>query len=126
MARERFNRAADEAVIDAVASVAAARGVAPAHIAIAWLLGHPGITAPIIEATRLEHLDAPVQALGTVFRGARAARGGLPDPAAPAAVPAAGAAQALSRSGSHLPEQARCRPVSLHQAARGAHEASRS
>jgi 1-deoxyxylulose-5-phosphate synthase len=67
MARQRFNRPADEAVIDAVAGVAAARGVGPARIAIAWLLAQPGVTAPIIGATRLEHLDDPVQALGTVL-----------------------------------------------------------
>jgi aryl-alcohol dehydrogenase-like predicted oxidoreductase len=74
MARDRFNRKADEAVIDAVAAVAAARGVGAAHIAIAWLLGQPGVTAPIIGATRLEHLDDPVQALGTVLTGEERAR----------------------------------------------------
>jgi aryl-alcohol dehydrogenase (NADP+) len=65
MARDRFNRPADEAVIDAVANVARARGVAPAEIAIAWLLAQPGVTAPIIGATKLQHLDDPVRALGT-------------------------------------------------------------
>jgi aryl-alcohol dehydrogenase-like predicted oxidoreductase len=65
MARDRFNRPADEAVIDAVANVARARGVAPAEIAIAWLLARPGVTAPIIGATKLQHLDDPVRALGT-------------------------------------------------------------
>ncbi len=65
MARDRFNRAADEAVIDAVAGVAGQRGATPAEVAIAWLLGKPGVTAPIIGATRPEHLDDPVKALGT-------------------------------------------------------------
>ncbi len=64
MARDRFNRAADEAVIDAVAAVARQRGAAPAEIAIAWLLAQPGVTAPIIGATKLNHLDDPVKALG--------------------------------------------------------------
>jgi aryl-alcohol dehydrogenase-like predicted oxidoreductase len=65
MARDRFNRKADEAVIDAVAAVAAQRGVAPAEIAIAWLLAQPGVTSPIVGATRAAHLDDPVKALAT-------------------------------------------------------------
>jgi aryl-alcohol dehydrogenase-like predicted oxidoreductase len=64
MARDRFNRKADEAVIDAVASVARQRGVGPAEIAIAWLLQQPGVT-PIIGATKPSHLDDPVKALAT-------------------------------------------------------------
>lgn len=65
MARDRFNRKADEAVIDAVAAVASRRGVAPAEIAVAWLLQQPGVTAPIVGATKAEHLEDPVKALGT-------------------------------------------------------------
>jgi len=67
MARNRFNRKADEAVIDAVASLARQRGVGPAQIAIAWLLGKAGVTAPIIGATRLEQLEDPVRAIGMTF-----------------------------------------------------------
>jgi aryl-alcohol dehydrogenase (NADP+) len=74
MARDRFNRKADEAVIDAVAAVAAGRGVGPAQIAIAWLLGQPGVTAPIVGATRLEHLDDPVRALDLVLAPEERAR----------------------------------------------------
>ncbi len=65
MARDRFNRKADEAVIDAVAAVAAQRGVAPAQIAIAWLLAQQGVTAPIVGATKASHLEEPIKALGT-------------------------------------------------------------
>lgn len=65
LARDRFNRAADEAVIDAVAAVARERGVRPAEIAVAWLLAQPGVSAPIVGATKLEHLDDPVKAVGT-------------------------------------------------------------
>jgi aryl-alcohol dehydrogenase-like predicted oxidoreductase len=65
MARDRFNRPADEAVIDAVRRVAEARGVKPAEIAIAWLLAQPGVTAPIVGATKPHHLDDPVKALET-------------------------------------------------------------
>ncbi|HUN76007.1 MAG TPA: aldo/keto reductase [Steroidobacteraceae bacterium] len=64
MARDRFRRQADEAVIDAVAHVAQRRGVAPAQIAIAWLLGKPAVTAPIVGATRVSQLEDPVKAVG--------------------------------------------------------------
>jgi len=47
----------DFAVVDRVGEVAAARGVAPAQVALAWLLHKPGVTAPIIGATKLEHLE---------------------------------------------------------------------
>jgi 1-deoxyxylulose-5-phosphate synthase len=65
MARDRFNRPADEAVIDAVGTVARHRGVASAEIAIAWLLAQPGVTAPIVGATRAAHLEDSVKAIGT-------------------------------------------------------------
>jgi 1-deoxyxylulose-5-phosphate synthase len=65
MARNRFNRPADEAVIDAVATVAAKRGVGPAQVAVAWLLAQPGVCSPIVGATKASHLDDSVQALGT-------------------------------------------------------------
>ncbi len=64
MARDRFNRPADEAVIDAVAAVARQRDETPAQVAIAWLLAQPGVTAPILGATKIGHLDDPAKALG--------------------------------------------------------------
>jgi 1-deoxyxylulose-5-phosphate synthase len=65
MARDRFNRKADEAVIDAVAAVAKRRGIAPAEVAIAWLLARPGVSAPIVGATKSSHLEDSVKAVGT-------------------------------------------------------------
>jgi 1-deoxyxylulose-5-phosphate synthase len=47
----------DLAVIDRAAEVAAGRGVPPAQVALAWLLHKPGVTAPIVGATRVEHLE---------------------------------------------------------------------
>jgi len=67
MARDRFNRKADEAVIDAVAGVATQRGVAPAEVAIAWLLAQPGVTAPIIGVTKASQLEDSVKAVGTTL-----------------------------------------------------------
>jgi aryl-alcohol dehydrogenase-like predicted oxidoreductase len=48
---------ADKKVIDRVAQVAASRGISRAQVALAWLLAKPVITAPIVGATKLEHLD---------------------------------------------------------------------
>jgi aryl-alcohol dehydrogenase-like predicted oxidoreductase len=54
---------ADRKVVEAVAAVAAARGVPRAQVALAWVLQQPGITAPIVGATRIEQLDDAVAAL---------------------------------------------------------------
>src|SRR6202034_3562973 len=48
---------ADRLVVDRVAQIAAARGISRAQVALAWLLPKPVITAPIVGATKLEHLD---------------------------------------------------------------------
>ncbi len=47
----------DFAVVDRVSEVAAERGVPMAQVALAWLLHKPGVTAPIVGATKAEHLD---------------------------------------------------------------------
>ena len=39
--------------------------MAPAQVAVAWLLAQPGVNSPIVGATRLNHLDDSVQALQT-------------------------------------------------------------
>lgn len=44
-------------VVDRVREVAGQRGVPPAQMALAWLLHRPGITAPIVGATGLGHLQ---------------------------------------------------------------------
>src|SRR4051795_224259 len=48
---------ADRKVVDWVAQVAAAHGIPRAQVALAWLLAKPVITAPIVGATKLQHLD---------------------------------------------------------------------
>jgi 1-deoxyxylulose-5-phosphate synthase len=54
---------ADRRVVDAVRQVAGQRGVSRAQIALAWVMQKPGVTAPIVGATRLAHLDDAVGAL---------------------------------------------------------------
>jgi 1-deoxyxylulose-5-phosphate synthase len=52
----------DFSVVDRVVEVATARGVTSAQIALAWLLHKPGVTAPIIGATKIEHLEDAIAA----------------------------------------------------------------
>jgi aryl-alcohol dehydrogenase-like predicted oxidoreductase len=62
-AHELYYSDADFAVADRVAELAGRRGLTPAQIALAWLLSKPGVTAPIIGASRMAHLDEAVAAL---------------------------------------------------------------
>src|SRR5580704_6688166 len=52
----------DFAVVDGAVEIAAARGVPTAQVALAWLLHKPGVTAPIVGATKLEHLADAIAA----------------------------------------------------------------
>jgi aryl-alcohol dehydrogenase-like predicted oxidoreductase len=61
-------------VVDAVRAVAAERDLPPARIALAWLLGKPAVTAPIVGATKLHHLDDAVAAVGVTLSEDEVAR----------------------------------------------------
>ena len=61
-AHELYYTEADFAIADRVAEVARARGVTPTQIALAWLLAKPGVTAPIVGASKLPHLEEAVAA----------------------------------------------------------------
>jgi len=50
-------------VVDRVLELAKRRGVPPAQIALAWLLRQPGVTAPIVGASKMEHLETAVAAV---------------------------------------------------------------
>jgi aryl-alcohol dehydrogenase-like predicted oxidoreductase len=50
-------------VVAAVQRIAQARGITPAEVSLAWLLSRPAVVAPIVGATKPEHLDAAVRAL---------------------------------------------------------------
>jgi aryl-alcohol dehydrogenase-like predicted oxidoreductase len=52
-----YEQPTDFDVVDAVQSVAAARGVPTPQVALAWLLSKPGVTAPIVGSTKLGHLE---------------------------------------------------------------------
>jgi aryl-alcohol dehydrogenase-like predicted oxidoreductase len=63
-AHKLYTREADDRVIDCVAEVAKQRGVPAAQVALAWLLHKPGVTAPIIGASKPHHLEDAVAAVG--------------------------------------------------------------
>ena len=53
----------DKQVVDCVGEIAKARDISRAEIALAWLLHKPGVTAPIVGATNLHHLEEAVAAV---------------------------------------------------------------
>jgi aryl-alcohol dehydrogenase-like predicted oxidoreductase len=53
----------DKSVIDVVGAVADSQGLTRAQVALAWLLQQPGVTTPIIGATKPTHLDEALNAL---------------------------------------------------------------
>lgn len=58
-----YYRDADFQVVDAVSEVAKARGLSNMQVALAWVLKNPAITAPIVGASKLGHIDDAVSAL---------------------------------------------------------------
>lgn len=69
-----YDQPSDWNVIEITQAVAAARGVSMAEVALAWLLSRPGVTAPIVGATKMEHLDAAVRALDLELSNEECAR----------------------------------------------------
>jgi aryl-alcohol dehydrogenase (NADP+) len=62
-AKDMYYSADDFAVADAVVAIAKERGVSPAQVACAWVLQAPGITAPIIGATKIPQLTELIAAV---------------------------------------------------------------
>jgi aryl-alcohol dehydrogenase (NADP+) len=64
-----YHGAADVAIADRAADLARRKGVKPAQIALAWVLSKPGITAPIVGASKLSQLDDAIAAIGMKLDG---------------------------------------------------------
>ena len=62
-AAQMYFRDSDFEIVERVIAVAEQRGHAPAQIALAWLLHQPGVTAPIIGASKMRHLEDAVTAV---------------------------------------------------------------
>ena len=63
-AHNMYYQPSDFAVVERLSEIAGKRGVRNAQVALAWVLQQPGITAPIVGATKLNYLDDAVAALG--------------------------------------------------------------
>jgi aryl-alcohol dehydrogenase-like predicted oxidoreductase len=74
----------DFAVVDRAIELAEERGTSAAQIALSWLLHKPGVTAPIVGATRLEHLEDALAAEQLELSADEMAR--LEEPYAPHAI----------------------------------------
>jgi len=68
------HHAEEDAIIAAVERVAAGRGVPSAQVALAWLASRPGITAPIVGATKPHHLDDAISSLSLALSDDEAAK----------------------------------------------------
>ena len=62
-AKQRYYRDDDFAVVDGVIALAREKNVSPAQLALAWILHKPGITCPIIGASRFDQLEELVAAV---------------------------------------------------------------
>jgi len=62
-AHEMYYQESDFTVVERVIEIAEQRGVTPSQIALAWLLHQPGVTAPIIGASQMTHLEQDVAAI---------------------------------------------------------------
>ncbi len=62
-AHDMYYQDSDFEVVNRVGEVAKRRGVANAQVALVWLLQQPGVTAPIVGATKMQHLEDAVAAL---------------------------------------------------------------
>jgi aryl-alcohol dehydrogenase (NADP+) len=62
-AHQMYYTDADFDVVDSVIEIAKKRGVPPARIALAWLLHKPGVTAPIVGASKISQLDDAIAAI---------------------------------------------------------------
>jgi aryl-alcohol dehydrogenase-like predicted oxidoreductase len=58
-----YDQPSDWEVVEAVKHIAQQRGEPPARIALAWLLAKPAVTAPIVGATKIRHLDDAIAAV---------------------------------------------------------------
>jgi aryl-alcohol dehydrogenase-like predicted oxidoreductase len=65
IAKSKYDATAetDREVVERVAEIAQKHGVPRVHIALAWLLQKKPVTAPIIGATKIEHLENAIGAL---------------------------------------------------------------
>ncbi len=62
-----YDEGSDRAIVEAVATIAAARDVSRAQVALAWVMRNPVVVSPIVGMTRLSHLEDALAALDLVL-----------------------------------------------------------
>jgi 1-deoxyxylulose-5-phosphate synthase len=62
-AQKLYYRPSDFVVVDRLTEIAKKRGVQNAQVALAWILSKPGVSSPIIGASKMAHLDQAIEAL---------------------------------------------------------------
>jgi len=62
-AHQMYYADSDFTIVERVVEIAKRRGTAPAQIALAWVLNRPGVTAPIVGASKLEQLEQSIAAV---------------------------------------------------------------
>jgi len=72
--RRKLYLESDRDIVARVAEIASARGVPRARVALAWLLGKPPVTAPIVGVTKPEHISDAVAALDIALDADEVAR----------------------------------------------------
>ena len=61
--RRQYYRPEDFAIVDRLTEIARKRGISNAQLALAWVLHQPGVTAPIVGASKANHLQEAIKAL---------------------------------------------------------------
>jgi aryl-alcohol dehydrogenase (NADP+) len=67
IAHDLYYRDSDFRIVERVVALAGQKGVTPAQIALAWLLHQPGVTSPIVGATKMDQLQQAIAALNVTL-----------------------------------------------------------
>ena len=68
-AQSMYYQDSDFAVVERLASIAKQRDVSNAQVALAWILNKPGVTAPIVGASKMQHLEDALKSLDVKLTG---------------------------------------------------------
>jgi aryl-alcohol dehydrogenase (NADP+) len=63
-AKQMYYQPSDFTVVERLSEIAQRRGLSNAQVAMAWILSKPDVTAPIVGASKMKHLEEAVAALG--------------------------------------------------------------
>ena len=93
IAQDMYFSESDFAVLEATQAVAQELGVSSAQVALAWLMHHPAVSAPIVGATKMKHLEEAIAAVDVKLSDEQIARLEEPYVTHPVLMPGAAQAQ---------------------------------